>query len=873
MQHLPSLVVRALALLSFPFAVSGATLPAPPLTLIDTTYSAPSGNTITVNAGGNLQAALNSAALGDTIVLQAGATFTGPFTLPNKTTGSGWIYIRSSAYSSLPPPGTRVTPADAVNMPKITVTNNVGGAIQTAAGAHHYRFVGIEFLPISGRFVTNLLELGTTETTLASLPNNITVDRCYIHGDPAVGGRRGVLMNGSSIAVIDSYLSDFKEIGVDSQALLTFNSPGPLKIFNNYLEAAGENFMAGGGDPKISNMVPSDIEVRRNYFFKPLAWINQSWSVKNLFELKNAQRVLVEGNTFENSWPAAQIGFGILVTPRNQEGTAPWSVTQDVTFRLNKVINVANGLNVSGRDDLQVSQVTRRLLFENNLFLVTRLAGQSGAGAGRVFQVLFGPVDVTIRHNTALITAVSGGTASFWDNNPKGDQLDIRDNLVSNGDFGFFGNASSAGTVGLNAHFTNYSFLKNAVIGGIGSIYPAGNFFPASVADIGFVDYAGGNYRLGPTSAYLGAGSDGKDLGANIGAIEAAISGSAMPTLPVTVSVARLGSGTGSVTSLPSGVSCGTLCTVNFDSGAFIALTANAASGSVFTGWSGACTGTGTCYITLSQPSSVTATFDVPSNTTPRLSNISTRLPVLTGSNVMIGGFIAGGTGAGSKNVIVRARGPSLSSQGVTGVLANPLLQVFSGSTSLASNDDWQVGPGAAAVQSSGLAPGNPQEAAVPMTLTPGAYTALVSGVSGTTGVGIVEVFELDNPAIPLTNISTRGLVQTGNNVMIAGFVIAGNSPLTVVVRARGPSLAQSGLTGVLGNPVLQLFSGSTSVAINDDWQLAANSSAIQLSGFAPSNPLESAILITLNPGAYTAVVSGAGGTSTGLAIVEVFAL
>src|SRR5438876_1399013 len=157
------------ALLSnWPESGEAAQLPTLPQALIDTTYSPPSGNTIVVNAGGNLQTAINNAVPGDTIVLQAGATFTGPFTLPNKV-GSGWIYIRSSAYAILPPPGTRVSIADSANMPKIVGTAAGVNAIRTNAQAHNYRFVGIEIMPAAGHFLYNLVAVGSGETSLASL--------------------------------------------------------------------------------------------------------------------------------------------------------------------------------------------------------------------------------------------------------------------------------------------------------------------------------------------------------------------------------------------------------------------------------------------------------------------------------------------------------------------------------------------------------------------------------------------------------------------------------------------------------------------------------------------------------------------------------
>ena len=251
----------------------------------------------------------------------------------------------------------------------------------------------------------------------------------------------------------------------------------------------------------------------------------------------------------------------------------------------------------------------------------------------------------------------------------------------------------------------------------------------------------------------------------------------------------------------------------------------------------------------------------------PRLSAISTRMQVLTGNDVAIAGFIIGGSTP--KKVIVRARGPSMTAQGLTGALANPQLQLVSGQTQIAFNDDWQDASNAAAIQSSGFQPSDPQESAILITLGPGAYTAIMSGVGGTTGIGIVEVYEIDAESMPLVAISTRGQVQTGAGVMIAGFVVEGSSPRTVVIRGRGPSLAAGGVTGVLANPQLQLFAGQVQIAFNDNWQ-DTDAAAITASGFAPSDPLESAIRVTLQPGLYTAIMSGVN-NGTGLGIVEVF--
>jgi hypothetical protein len=533
----------------WPAAAGAATLPAFPQAFVDTTYSLPTGgNTIAVHAGGDLQAAINSANLGDVIVVDAGATFNAPINLPNKTTGSGWIYVISSAYASLPAPGNRVSPADAVNMPKIVINDGTSdSAVQTDEGAHHFRFVGFEFAPAPGQFVYSVTIGGLLETSVSQLPHDITFDRCYFHGDPTVGGRRGIQLDAVRGAVIDSWFENFKDGGVDTQAVWTLNTPGPLKIVNNHLEAGSENLLLGGDDPTIPGVIPSDIEIRGNHFFKPLWWQSvPGLKVKNLLELKLGVRVLIEGNLFENNWASAQDGEGIVITPRNQNGTAPWAATQDITIRLNKVINVGKGMDISGYDDTApdlnqpINVQTQRVLVENNLFDVTGLQGATA----RIFQFTHGAANVTVRHNTGSTIAVGGVSAIAADQDgsnaisPKGDQFDFRDNLLgAGGNGGFFGDVVGEGTSALTTFFTNWTFLDNAIYsnatrGPINpSWYPPNNFFPADATAVGFVNYtdplvnfAGGNYALSATSPLKNAASDGLDVGADFSALNAASS-------------------------------------------------------------------------------------------------------------------------------------------------------------------------------------------------------------------------------------------------------------------------------------------------------------------------------------------------------------
>ena len=375
-----------------------------PRVIVDVPAIAITGRTIHVPADGNLQKAIDDAKPGDAITLTPGATYRGNFQLRRKD-GDGWIVIGSAA-KDLPAPGTRVNPSDAPKMPKI-VADSGYSVFRAEAGAHHYRLIGLEIAPAEGKSLTNLIELGGDERAVEALPHHVIIDRCYLHGDPKEGSRRGVSLNASHVAVVDSYFSDFKERTADAQAVSGWNGPGPFLIEGNYLEASGENIMFGGADPAISNLVPSDIVITRNHMAKPLRWKKDDpsfegteWAVKNLFELKNARRVLVDGNLLEYNWPHAQNGFAILFTVRNQDGGAPWSVVEDVTFSNNVVRHVAGGVNILGRDDNHPSQQTRRIAIRNNVFL--DVGGTWGNG--RLFQLLDGTHGIAIDHNTAFQT-------------------------------------------------------------------------------------------------------------------------------------------------------------------------------------------------------------------------------------------------------------------------------------------------------------------------------------------------------------------------------------------------------------------------------------------------------------------------------------
>ncbi len=259
----------------------------------------------------------------------------------------------------------------------------------------------------------------------------------------------------------------------------------------------------------------------------------------------------------------------------------------------------------------------------------------------------------------------------------------------------------------------------------------------------------------------------------------------------------------------------------------------------------------------------------------PRLQNLSTRGTVSTGDNVLINGFIV--AGSDPKTVVLRALGPSLSAFGVSGVLADPVLSVYNSSgTLIATNDNWQTDTGATFIEQNGLAPSDPAESASLQTdLAPGAYTMVVRGNNSTQGVSLAEAYEIFSPGLSslLSNVSGRGFVGTDDNVLISGFIVGDVGSATVIVRALGPSLGSFGVSQPLSDPVLTIYDSKGNViAGNDNWQDDNNAALVQQNGLAPPDALDSAIVLYLPAGAYTAIVSGVNG-ATGNALLEVYHL
>jgi hypothetical protein len=339
-----------------------------PNVYLDTTWNPPTGgNTWAVHTSAQLSSALASSQPGDVILLDAGATYTGYFALNSKSNPNNkWIYIMSSGIANLPA-GTQVDPTMTQYMAKV-VTPNVAAAFQVNGGANHYRLAGLELTSAStyNPNPTTWPGMGFSYFLVGSqsnptpLPDSITIDRCYIHGSSKIDITTAIQATASNYAVVDSYISEIHATGFDTQAIASYWSPGPFKIVNNHLEAAGENIMFGGSGGNSNPYVPSDIQIQYNYLYKPLSWVKSGaggtlapgnqWVEKNAFEIKSAQRVLFDSNVIQNVWGAGQMGYAIVLTVRSSQ-SGDLAVVNDVTITNNVLENVSAGVNGLAEDD------------------------------------------------------------------------------------------------------------------------------------------------------------------------------------------------------------------------------------------------------------------------------------------------------------------------------------------------------------------------------------------------------------------------------------------------------------------------------------------------------------------------------------------
>jgi hypothetical protein len=558
----------------------GATTDGPatlPTSCFYTALSAtPSPGAVTaVSAGSDLQEAVDNAKCGDTLMLESGAVWTTKqINFPAKNCGDdNWITIRTSAPdSALPPEGTRLTPcyAGVSSLPGRPAFNcistenvvakieydsgNLSGPLVFENGATHYRFIGLEITKhTADKFVVAL----ASPITGGAFDHNI-FDRVWFHGFSDDETTRGVLLDGgTSVAVIDSYFTDFHchTMGkcTDAQAVAGGNGSvpnGTYKIVDNFLEASGESVIFGGGG---ATQTPTDIEIRRNHFFKPMIWlsgqpgfIGVKFVVKNHLEFKNAQRVLVEGNIMENTWGGfSQAGFSVVATPKNDGHCTVCSVT-DITFRYNTISHVSGGFqlaNVISGTGFYAKEGQRYSIHD---VIVDDISADKYAGHGVFAQVetQFNTSLVPLLQNVAIdhVTAFpdsmvlnAGGTFS-----PKMPNFSFTNSIVSAGAYPVWSTGGGSGNCAhtdvpltvLDSCFSSPNFTGNVIVAQpthyTSAMWPSANWFASTPASVGFVNFndgIGGNYQLSPTSTFKGRTALGVDPGADILGLQNATAG------------------------------------------------------------------------------------------------------------------------------------------------------------------------------------------------------------------------------------------------------------------------------------------------------------------------------------------------------------
>ena len=437
--------------------------------------------TVNVPAGG-LQSALTAARGGAVLCLTG--THIGNFTVPART-DAGWVVIRSAGTI----PGGRMRPSLAGPLAKI-VSNTVLSALTFNARSVRTLVVGVEITSTSS--LTNgpvaIVSVGSgQDPTIADLPTDIAFERVYVHGWPAQHVRRAFSLQGGAQTVKDSWCSEIHASGFDSQCVISWNGKGPILIENNTLEAASENIMFGGADPKIPNMVASDITIRRNHINKPLTWMGAGWNVKNLIETKASRRVLVEENVIEGTWADGQVGYAFVLKSTSQNGGCRECSSSDWTIRRNLVRKVASGFSIAGRADQHITGATdstnRRFDIAENWIEPLSVAPYTGDTRTVIF--VADNQDMWVRRNVfesgggvsvAMLFDTSSGLIACKN-------ATVTDNVLPRGQYGLFTSSSGEGLASWTKGAIGTSvWNRNALIGSTAAVYPTVTTWHSSLA-------------------------------------------------------------------------------------------------------------------------------------------------------------------------------------------------------------------------------------------------------------------------------------------------------------------------------------------------------------------------------------------------------
>jgi len=522
------------------------TLPLPILDYMDIRFpDALSGTTTTVSSA--LQTALNAAACGDTLELVAGTTFTGNFVLQRNECGCAadptkWIMIRSNtADSNLPEEDVRFDPAVHGAFVPIILTGTSSPTLDTDAASTAantvdcYYFFGVKFECTVTGASENFGCVGVGESTgVANSPEFIIFDRVWFKADDQKDVRRGLFIHSAAdVAVINTYFEGWQHTGTDSQSILV-KQGHTLHFENNLLDGAAEPILFGGIVP-ATDQVPEDILILRNNMTHPNEWNPEhpdwdgrlSRDIKNLLEFKNGRRVIIEGNVFNNNWTGSQAGQTIILTPRNAGGCT-WCTVHDVVIRYNKIFDVGRGFNIGGRDNVATSLDSHNIwVHDNLLFKVGIDPFDGGNEAIIVGTTTSDSTDVRFTHNTFSKTLRHGGVQAQAGCNFDLNSYEFSNNLNDVDRFTAIGTGQAPGQPTYDACYdVNSIFLNNAVVnidttencsGGSGSgDYPTNHICVTGSAAVKFTDRLNDDYLLLATSPYFQAGTDGKDIGANI---------------------------------------------------------------------------------------------------------------------------------------------------------------------------------------------------------------------------------------------------------------------------------------------------------------------------------------------------------------------
>ncbi len=540
-----------------------------------TSTPAPS-RVLSVRGGDDLQKAIDVAKCGDTLKLEAGATFRGVFYLPAKSCDdSHWIVIRTSAPDeNLPAEGTRISPCYA-GIPSLpgrpdfhcVSPRNVMARIEFDGGgdsgpilllphASYYRLIGLEVTRGKPQVhLHNLIQPRDTEDTA----DHLVFDRMWLHGTAQDETKGGIHLSGTAfVAIVDSYFSDFHCIAgkgscTDAQAINGGGGEapgGPYKIENNFLEASGQSIMFGGAP---GTTTPADIEIRRNHLFKPLIWkpgapdfvgsyTGDPYIVKNNFELKNAQRVLFEDNLVENCWGGfTQKGFSIVLTPTNQGGHCPDCRVTDVTIRYNLIRHVAAGFNIANVDGGNEPSADGERYSIHDI-VVDDIDGERFSGTGLFALIISAAPPLKSVHIAHVTAFPQRAVLSVLNRGPKIEDFAVSDSIFGSGERQMISAGGGPANCAqlrddpdsvLKNCFSHAAFANNLIIGG--GNWPRGNILVKSSKDAGLRDFKAGDYHLcrekedggdciKPSPA-LAKGAYGKNIGADIEGIEEAIAG------------------------------------------------------------------------------------------------------------------------------------------------------------------------------------------------------------------------------------------------------------------------------------------------------------------------------------------------------------